>query len=441
MFSRGLRRKMAQDGAIGVAATYRALLAIAVGGLVLAGAVVILGPQATRASEPTAPRAPAGSLAHVASNATNSCASGTGMNGTGGGWVNITSSACGPAPRRSAAVAYDPEGGFILLFGGYEATYGWFYFNDTWEFSNGSWTEVYPAQSPPALGAAAMAWDPGLNAVVLFGGVAYGLSYNETWEFAAGTWTQISTSHAPSPRFSPAMAYDYADEYLVLYGGDTDPQLNVDVGLGDTWAFNGVTWAQLSPAVSPPARFPGEMAWDPLDHYVVLFGGWNTTGGASPSFYYNDTWAFAGGSWTRIATTSAPSPRVLTALASYAGGVMLFGGNAGSTAYNDTWSYAGGNWTLLSVGTAPGDRTGTMMSFDPNVGCMILYGGVDRGVWLGGTFALCSPAVLTRSGGGGGDSGPGIRGVSPPNSYWTWSTANPAWILQRLGPELNRIEG
>ena len=419
---------MARYRPIAVSSSHRVVLVIGVAALILAGALLLVGQQGAHAPVSPAPRTPVGSLAHAASNGTIPCTSGNGVNGTAG-WVNITSAACGPAPRRSAAIAYDPEGGFILLYGGYEATYGWYYFNDTWEFSNGNWTEVYPAQSPPALGAAAMAWDPEVNAVVLFGGVAYGLSYNETWEFAAGTWTQVNTSVAPSPRFSPAMAFDYADGYLVLYGGDTDPQLNVDVGLGDTWTFNGAAWMQLSPAVSPPARFPGEMAWDALDHCLVLFGGWNTTGGAAPSFYYNDTWTFAGGTWTRIATSSAPSPRVLTALASYPGGVLLFGGNAGSTAYNDTWSFAGGTWTQLTVGTAPGNRTGTMMSFDPKDGCMILYGGVDHGVWLGGTFALCSPSTFAGSGGGGGGGGAsgggaggggyGIRGVSPPNSFWT----------------------
>jgi len=350
------------------------------------------------------------------------CASST---ASGSGWVNITNPNCGPSDRRSAGYAYDPAAGYILMFGGYEATYGWYYYQDTWEYSHGNWTELSPTQSPPAMGAQAMAYDPNLHAVLLFGGVAYGESFNQTWAFSNGNWTEINTTSAPSARFSPAMAFDENSGDMILYGGDYAPSLNVDVGLGDTWEFNGLNWVQLNPTVSPPARFPGEMAWDPADESIVLFGGWNTTGGANPSFYYNDTWEFSAGNWKQVTTSTAPSARTLTALATVPGGVLLFGGSDATTVFNDTWFFAGGNWTQLSVGAVPGDRTGAMLAYDAADQAAILFGGVNHGVWLADTFSLASGSIPVHS-------GPGAPGGSLIGEPQPWKTLFFSRLLGQL---------
>jgi hypothetical protein len=54
---------------------------------------------------------------------------------------------------------------------------------------------------------------------------------------------------SPSARFGATMSYDPATGNMVLYGGDAN-----GVYVGDTWTWNGTTWAELSPATSPPAR-------------------------------------------------------------------------------------------------------------------------------------------------------------------------------------------
>ena len=44
--------------------------------------------------------------------------------------------------------------------------------------------------------------------------------------------------------------------------------------LGDTWAYDGTTWTNISPPASPAARWGASMADDPALHQVVLFGGY-----------------------------------------------------------------------------------------------------------------------------------------------------------------------
>ncbi|MHB1988456.1 MAG: kelch repeat-containing protein, partial [Acidimicrobiales bacterium] len=87
----------------------------------------------------------------------------------------------------------------------------------------------------------------------------------------AATWTKQSPVTSPSARHGASMAYDPATGNMVLFGGgsgDLPPILS-----GDTWNWNGTTWAQQSPATSPPARFGASMAYDPATGNMVLFGG------------------------------------------------------------------------------------------------------------------------------------------------------------------------
>ena len=67
-----------------------------------------------------------------------------------------------------------------------------------------------------------------------------------------------------------------------------------------------VSWVQLSPASSPPARSYLAMTYDPDSGKIIMFGGFDGTS------YLNDTWTFDGVTWTHshdTALASAPSCR------------------------------------------------------------------------------------------------------------------------------------
>src|SRR5262245_49649443 len=60
-------------------------------------------------------------------------------------------------------------------------------------------------------------------------------------------WTSRSPIGSPSGRLT-AIAYDSARDRCVLFGGKTDTGCAV---CNDTWEWDGSTWTQRSPAMSP----------------------------------------------------------------------------------------------------------------------------------------------------------------------------------------------
>lgn len=57
------------------------------------------------------------------------------------------------------------------------------------------------------------------------------------------TWTQQHPATSPPGRFGASMAYDRATGDMVLFGGLGDAG-GLLGSLGDTWTWNGTTWAQ-----------------------------------------------------------------------------------------------------------------------------------------------------------------------------------------------------
>ena len=74
------------------------------------------------------------------------------------------------------------------------------------------------------------AFDPHLNAVVLFGGGSGGVDQNSTWEWRRSNWKQLLTSQSPPAREGAGSAYDPASGHVIIFGGQ-----NSEVPLNDTW--------------------------------------------------------------------------------------------------------------------------------------------------------------------------------------------------------------
>ncbi|MCI4330802.1 MAG: PKD domain-containing protein [Thermoplasmata archaeon] len=286
-----------------------------------------------------------------------------------GNWsvVNPTSS---PYARWPAPMAYDAADGYVLLFGsiGVQGANG--YQNDTWEYRGGAWSEVFGAYTPSGRWVSAMTYDPAIRAVVLYGGYLQPNDLGDTWTFSAGNWTawEPAAGATPPARSDPAMAFDAADGYVLLFGGQGASGL-----LNDTWSYAGGTWTPLSLGHSPTPRSGSAMVYDSTDHYLLLFGG---SGASGP---LNDSWRFSNGSWQVIPPAGGVSPpaRANASIADDArdGYVVLYGGLAGGD-LPDTWSYAAGAWHRLTPSSAPSARSGAAMAYDPVTGRVILFGGM-----------------------------------------------------------------
>jgi hypothetical protein len=80
--------------------------------------------------------------------------------------------------------------------------------------------------------------------------------------------------------------------------------------LGDTWLWDGNSWTEQHPALSPSPRSGAVMAYDAIHHQVVLFGGHAMGGGfagseASPEA---QTWTWDGSLWHLVTTAHTPRP-------------------------------------------------------------------------------------------------------------------------------------
>jgi len=175
-------------------------------------------------------------------------------------WVEMGS----PSARCCMGMAYDAATQSTVLFGGVGPL------GDTWIW-RGGWLRASPAASPSARSGAGMAYDGTAGNIVLFGGVdSNGTYLNDTWTWDGTTWTQQFPPVSPPARVFNItnMAYDAATQNVVLFGGSSSGIL------GDTWTWNGVarTWTQQNPTVSPSARL-APMAYDAATQSVVLFGG------------------------------------------------------------------------------------------------------------------------------------------------------------------------
>ncbi len=307
------------------------------------------------------------------------------------------------SPRTAAAVAFSATAGALILFGGWNDGA----LSDTWTFSTSTpaltWREQNSTATPPPRTQGALAYDPADGYLVLFGGEEKSsgsaplgihpsatVDLGDTWVYRDGNWTELFPSPSPSPREGAMFAFDPVDGYLVLFGG-ADVSSSGTVGLNDTWAFHNGTWTQLFPSSAPTPRRGAGFAFDAADGFLVLYGGRNGSDPGSYTFYH-DTWSFSGGQWTKLTPTGKTPPAVSQPQFTFdptTGAVVLNGGYAANvtagtpTPIPYTWTFAADHWTNLSgtLGkTVPEARGGAAFVYDPAVEGVVLLGGSNATV-------------------------------------------------------------
>jgi hypothetical protein len=275
-------------------------------------------------------------------------------------------------------MAYDPAIGKLVLFGGVtQAANGGdrIFLNDTWTYDGKTWTKQSPTASPPARTGAAMAYDPNIGKLVLFG--ASEPVAADTWTYDGKTWIQDHPATSPAKWsygvFAPdglSMAYDPAIGKLVLVGGE------------GTWTYDKTTWTKRSPGLGvygPVTSYlVGPVTYDAALNKLVVYGKMLVN-------YGGWTWTYDGKTWTK---QSAPPGPGLTDGWSLAydpavGHTVLFGGVSfdptDRTGFgwqvNETWTYDGKTWTKQSPPTAPTPRFDASMAYDPALNSLVLFGG------------------------------------------------------------------
>ena len=156
-----------------------------------------------------------------------------------------------PVPRCLAGLAFGPEEGGLVLYGGsdnFSAS-----LDDTWIFDGAGW-RAGPAAPPamPARRAHAMALDEARGRIVVFGGLTSGgVPVNDTWELAGGGWTRGAPAPPGlTPRSQAALTFLPSRQGMVLLGGHDGAAY-----LSETWIYDsGCPLVELAPEALPPAK-------------------------------------------------------------------------------------------------------------------------------------------------------------------------------------------
>jgi hypothetical protein len=318
-------------------------------------------------------------------------------------WISL-GQAMQPDPRTGEALAYDPRQENTIMFGGV-FTFG--ISNETWKWDGSTWTHLQPPIVPPARGYTPLVDDPEVGRLVIFGGFGAGGVLNDTWSWDGTSWIQEHPAHSPSARTSPQLAFD--GTHLLLYGG-YDGHGTV---FGDTWTWDGQDWTQLMPATSPPPLNAGAIAYDPIRHQVVLFGG-STGGGVNAVVSANvgvpiaETWTWDGINWTQQHPTHSPPAIAQHTMVfdNNLGGIALFNGGqaapgpdtVGSKGFynNELWLWNGVDWIQVVTTTVPGPRGAEGLACDARRHALVLYAGNGAHGVQGDTWTFAPlPVELT----------------------------------------------
>lgn len=256
-------------------------------------------------------------------------------------------------------MAFEPGTNRLVMYGGLASTPSQA-LSDTWAFTT-SWTQLSPVGGAPPRWGHRMVTNTTNNHLITFGGrspTISGLS-NDTYEWFQNSWHAMPTPNAPSPRFLYGMAYDSARDVVVLFGGR-----DVFGANNQTWEYNGITWQQKLTVNSPPAREEMGMVYDAAAGRTILFGGCNE----GTATIFGDTWRYDGNDWVQLTPNTPPTARFrgIMEYDSRRGRSVYFGGFDGTQQLTETYEFAGGQWNMVPTGnTIPTSTTEMTAGYDP----------------------------------------------------------------------------
>ncbi|MFT3913636.1 MAG: hypothetical protein QM704_05895 [Anaeromyxobacteraceae bacterium] len=303
-----------------------------------------------------------------------------------GRWLKVPATQPLPTQRKHHAMAADAAGGGALLFGGVKnnnVLNAGDVLADTWRYAGGTWSDVSTLPAPTARVGHAMAPTP--SGAMLFGGMGPGgapVYQNDLWAWTGASWADVSpASGRPSARTGAGLAYDRARGKLVLFGGSNG------AALGDVWEYAAGAWSNRTPgagAASPGPRAYHAMAYDEDLARVVVFGGCDLPQDVfgrcnDAANAYGDVWAWDGAAWTELAPDLGVTARATFGLAwaPVQHRTLLFGGYDGHTTYALPMEFDGSGWWPSDSGTGAPAALGNAVGLDPTSGRPVTFGGVS----------------------------------------------------------------
>jgi hypothetical protein len=324
-----------------------------------------------------------------------------------------------PSARNGHGMVYDSARSKTILFGGQDVLGN--YLDDVWEWDTATrtWTNVTPpiAGAKPAPRALfGMAYDPNRGKVVIYGGNTSGEHSNtgfigDTWELDTlnRSWTyKPANTLVFSGLAGSRLSYDPNRHQVILFGG----RAYFNFGVSVTYAWDGTNWINITPALSPVGRSFHSMATDTARSRIVMYGGYNGN-------LLEDTWEWDGSTWMQMTTSAGGTPgRLNTTSMGYDSErhvTLLFGG-VGSIDLGFTWEWDGQNWSQKQPCDSPPYLDRSAMVYDIAQRKQVLFGssGLNASTYFASTYLYGSGVGIPPC----GDASPPVTTstlMSPPN--------------------------
>lgn len=290
-----------------------------------------------------------------------------------------------PPARTGHAMAYDPQRGRTVMFGGKGADGT--LLADTSEWDGVRWRRITPIAgvAPVAREGHAMVYHAAAGQLLLFGGASQTGAQGDTWLWDGRRWREVSPDDGPSSRSEHALTYDSARGAALLVGGSNQGQLSEpQSGHSDQWEWDGARWQELTADALPPVREAAALAYDARDGRLLLIGGAGLDADGAP-LALADRFSFRAGAWREEEALAAPLRDHTLTYDPVAGQLLLFGGTSceaellpvfclplldpAGLLSDDTGQ------TLPSSGETPPVRHGHAAAFDTARGKLVLFGG------------------------------------------------------------------
>ncbi|MFB3921893.1 MAG: kelch repeat-containing protein [Terriglobia bacterium] len=289
-------------------------------------------------------------------------------------WVELRKDATGA--RRSSAIRYAP---------GERAFFLWGFMNDNYELLQEFPLMEVPEYDMVSFDPAKAAWRNHLPS-----------ERQELWSaklplaFIPRTYAGITSGSERSLLRSPtddAEGVPRPDLNIVYDQVTYDPDLKAlfyfTGGLTAAYRVADRRWVDLEPNHSPPPVLGGSLAFDPIHHEILLFGGGHVAerSAQGKTVGYTGMWSFnaTDRDWRRLPLDREPPPRMNTRMVCDTKNqvLILFGGDGQSHYLADTWIFdlKTRQWRESKARSGPPARAGHFTVYDPSSGWVIVGGG------------------------------------------------------------------